>query len=338
MATLQSVSKRAGVSTATVSKVLSNTPYVSEETRRKVLEAVEELGYVPNLAARALSSGKTHIIAVVFPLVYDPIFNDPLVLHMLEGVQLECSQRGYNLLLSTPRLDTRDETYLRLIQSRYMDGVVALDNVPTASVLEEVRAKDIPSVAIGYHAHDFYVRSDDHGGGVQLMEHLLTLGHRHIGLITAPEHVNFSIPHRLRGLRSAAEKANLSFDQLPTTVGDFSIQSGYAAAQTLLAEHPRLTALICLNDRMAMGAIQYAQGSGRSVPHDLSVVGYDDIPNAALFTPALTTINQQAPELGRVATQMLFDLLQNRQPMPVEVPTRLVVRASSAAPLASFRT
>ena len=334
MATLQSVSKRAGVSTATVSKVLSNTPYVSEETRRKVLEAVEELGYVPNLAARALSSGKTHIIAVVFPLVYDPIFNDPLVLHMLEGVQYECNLQGYNLLLSTPRLDTRDETYQRLIQSRYMDGIVALDNVPTASVLNDAREKGIPSVAIGYHPHDYYVRSDDHGGGMQQMEHILQAGHRHIGIISAPTHVNFSIPRRLEGLRTATAQAGLSYERIPVVEGDFSIQSGADAAHQLLTEHPAITALICLNDRMAMGAIQQARLMGRSVPQDLAVVGYDDIPQAGLFTPGLTTINQQAPELGRIATRMLFDLLEDRQPTPVEVPTRLVVRNSSVNSLA----
>ncbi|MBN8618508.1 MAG: LacI family DNA-binding transcriptional regulator, partial [Anaerolineae bacterium] len=104
MPTLQDVAQKAGVSTATVSKVLSNTPYVSETTRLKVMEAVNELGYTPNLAARGLSSGKTHIIAVVFPYMYEAFFTDPLVLLILQGIEGECTQRGYNILLSTPRL------------------------------------------------------------------------------------------------------------------------------------------------------------------------------------------------------------------------------------------
>jgi DNA-binding LacI/PurR family transcriptional regulator len=332
MPTLQDVARRAGVSTATVSKVLSNTPYFTEATRLRVMQAVEELGYRPNLAARALSSGRTHIIAVVFPYVYEAIFTDPLVLSILQGVEKECYERGYNLLLSTPRLTPAgpDEHYLQLIQSGYIEGVLGIDNVPMASVVEVARKRGIPGVVLGHHEAAYYVRSDDFSGGEQLMAHVLELGHRQIGLIGVADEKHFSIRGRLKGLAATAAKAGLQFSAMPREDGDFSVESGAARAGRLLSQYPDLTALICVNDRMAMGAIQQARSMGRRVPDDLTVVGYDNIPPAATFTPALTTIDQQAPELGRVAVRMLFEVLEGKKPGPVHMPTYLVARDSSA--------
>lgn len=334
MPTLQDVAKKAGVSTATVSKVLSNTPYFTEETRVKVMQAVEELGYMPNLAARALSSGKTRIIAVVFPYVYDAIFTDPLVLRILEGIEAECGKFGYNILLSTPRLTSRgvDARYRQLIMSGYIDGVIALDNVPFASVIEPVRKKGIPAVAIGYYEADYRVRSDDFSGTLQMMRHVAGLGHQHIGIIGVPENLHYSIQHRLRGIRAGAAEANLDYENFPRVDGDFSTTSGSDCAAKLLEQNPQLTALICLNDRMAMGAIQYARTIGRDVPNNLTVVGYDDIPMAAAFSPSITTVDQQAPELGRAAAHILFDVLDDRSPDSVELPTHLIIRQSSAPP------
>ena len=332
MPTLEDVARRAGVSTATVSKVLSNTPYFTAATREKVMEAVRELGYIPHLAARALAAGKTHIIAVVFPYVYDAIFTDPLIMLILQGIEAECTQQGYNLLLSTPRLSPNggDESFVQLIQSGYMDGIIAIDNHPRVSAVKPAQERGIPAVAIGYHLSEYYVRSADRAGGLQLMQHVLDLGHRRIGIVSVPEAMHLSIHHRVIGLRDAMDNAGLDFDTIPEMDGDFSTPSGAACAAQLLSQHPDLTALVCLNDRMALGAIQQARAMGRRVPEDLTVVGYDDIPAAAVFSPALTTIDQQAPELGRVAVQMLFDVLKGNKPEPVDVPTRLIIRQSSA--------
>jgi LacI family transcriptional regulator len=332
MPTLEDVATRAGVSTATVSKVLSNTPYFTEATRQKVMRAVEELGYVPNLAARALAAGKTGIIGVVFPYVYDAIFADPHVLHILEGIEAECTRRGYNILLSTPHVtpDGVDEHYLRLIQSSYIDGIIALDNVPFASVLGPVHTKGIPVVSLGYHLTDCWLRSDDFSGGFQLMRHLLDLGHRAIGIIGVPQDLNFSANYRMEGLRAAAEAAGLDFAAMPVAEGDFSVASGAACAAHLLTQSPDLTALICLNDRMAIGAIQQARRFGRRVPDDVSIVGYDDIPLASVFDPPLTTIASNAPAIGCEATRMLFDLLGGKSPEAAVFPVELIVRDSSA--------
>jgi LacI family transcriptional regulator len=331
MPTLEDVARLAGVSTATVSKVLSNTPYFTEETRAKVMRAVEELGYVPNLAARALSSGKTHIVAVVFPYVYEAIFADPNVMHILEGIEAKCTQHGYNILLSTPKLTPSGPNvhYQQLIMSGYLDGILAIDSYPMASSLKPVREKAIPAVVIGYEQCEYYVRHDDQAGGYQIMQHLIDLGHTRIGIIDVPAHTNHGVSYRAAGIRMAAEAAGLDYDTLPVLHGDWSIQSGAVCAAKLLDEHPHLTALLCHNDRMAIGAIQQAREIGRRVPEDLTVTGYDDIPTAAVFSPPLTTISQRAFEQGHLGAQMLFEVLDGRQPDPVELAPALLVRQSS---------
>lgn len=332
MATLAEVAKKAGVSTATVSKVLSNTPYFSEETRQKVMAAVHQLGYVPNLAGRALSSGKTHIIAVVFPRVYDTLASDPFTQHILVGIEEECSARGYNLLLSMPRLspDGPDDNYERLIRSGYLDGIVALDNVPVSSVFEAIHAFKIPAVSIGYGEHDVFVRSDDAAGARQLMAYVISQGHRHIGILTVPEELHMSIGERMTQFREVAHAHGVKIRA--EYYGDFSIQSGAAAMHNLIADHPEISAVVCINDRMAFGAIQEAHRQGLTVPYDISVAGYDDIPMAALIAPPLTTISQNGPEIGRTATQLLFQILEGEQPESVTLPPELIIRQSVAPP------
>lgn len=336
MPTLQDVAKRAGVSIATVSKVLSNTPYFTDATRDKVMLAVKEIGYRPNLAARALSSGKTHIIAVVFPHVYDTIFKDPLVMQILEGIEMIATPQHYNILLSTPRLETDslEEHYHQLIQSGYVEGVIAIDNVRTASAAQVAVSYDIPTVVIGYHESqsDYSVRNDDYQGGVLQMAHLLKLGHKQIGIITIAPDTNLAVIERLRGQRDVATENGIDFDSLPTACGDFSVNSGAVAAQELLDSHPDLTALICLNDRMAMGAIQTAVARGLRVPADLTVIGYDDIPVSAVYSPPLTTINQHAVLLGEESARMLIAILNDKQPIPVVHQPTLINRGTSAEP------
>jgi LacI family transcriptional regulator len=331
MPTLEDVAQLAGVSTATVSKVLSNTPYFTEETRAKVMQAVEELGYVPNLAARALSSGKTHIIAVVFPYVYEAIFSDPNIMHTLEGIEAECTQRGYNILLSTPKLTAKglDIHYQQLIMSGYLDGVLAIDSYPLVSSVKPARDRGIPIVVVGYEESEYFIHHDDRTGGYQIMQHLIDLGHTQIAIIDVPNDANYGVHYRTAGMRAAADAAKLDYDRLPRMHGDWSIRSGADCAAQLLSQYPTLTALLCYNDRMAMGAIQKAREMGHRVPEDLTVTGYDDIPTAATFYPPLTTINQRSLEQGRLGAQMLFEVLTGEHPDPIELPPQLLIRDSS---------
>lgn len=345
MTTLKEVAQRANVSTATVSKVLSNTPYVSEETRLRVLQAVDELGYIPNLAARALSKGRTYIIAVIFPYNFDHLFADPLVLTMIEGIESVCTERHYNMLISTPRIPVSEsEQYQRLVRSGYLDGVIAFETMPDKPVTEMLAGFGYPWVAIGYYSvtgRNNVLHPDDFAGAKAVAAHLIGLGHRQFGIIGVEANSLTAAERRMAGYRSAFEEAGLPFEAIPQVVGNFSIESGYQAAEALLSLTPRPTALLCLNDRMAMGAIQRAHSLGLHVPADLSVAGFDDIPGAQFFNPPITTVRQPAREMGVKAAHMLFDLMEaQKQPQrhyhqsfaPVVFPTELIIRQSTDQP------
>lgn len=336
MPTLQDVAKKAGVSTATVSKVLSNTPYVSEATRDKVLDAVSTLGYRPNLAARALSSGKTTIIAVVFPHIYDTIFKDPLVMRVLEGVETVLTDQGYNILLSMPRLShdasatQADEHFVRLVQSGYIEGLIAIDNVEAFSFAAFAETHNIPAVILGHHAGDYTVCSNNVLGGKLLMEQVLADGHRHIGVISVAPETNLAIQERMHGIKDVYQHSGLDTPLL-IVESDFSSQGGASAVAELLAKAPYLTAIIAMNDRMAIGALSGLQALGKRVPEDISVIGYDNIPLAGVAQPQLTTIDQKPVDLGKAAANLLLKRLHGETPTNVVIDPELIKRESLSA-------
>ncbi len=332
MPTLQDVARLAGCSTATVSKVLSNTPYVSEETRARVLEAVRQLNYRPNLAGRALSRGRTHIIGVVFPYVYDHIFRDPLVLAIVEGIESVLTQQDYSILLSTPRMASAagDPMFEQLLRSGYLDGMIAIDSVPESNVAALATAYRVPLVVLGYHDSPYQVHCDDYAGGQLMMNYLLSLGHRRIGIIRIPQAKNIAVDERWRGICDALHAAGIDPASLPTAEGDYSTRSGAAATAQLLERAPDLTAIASLNDRMAIGALQTLHALGRAVPDEISVIGYDNLTLSEMTSPPLTTVSQHASTLGERSAQMLLQVLHNQQPSIAVIAPTLRERASCA--------
>jgi DNA-binding LacI/PurR family transcriptional regulator len=340
--TLKEVARRARVSTATVSKVISNKRYVSETTRKRVILAIEELGYVPNLAARALSKGRTHIIGVIFPYNYDHLFSDPFIMTLLEGIETACTEEGYSILINTPRVPVQESVqYQRLLQTGYLDGVITVESLPNAPVSHMAERYNSLWVAIGREAARGTantVHADAYSGARAAAEHLIGLGHRRIGIIGVALETLEDAEVRLAGYRDAFEAAGLSFEAAPYVNGQFSMESGYQAAGVLLDHAPRPTALLCLNDRMAMGAIQRAAAMGLRIPQDVSIIGFDDIPNAAYFAPPLTTVRQPAREMGYTVARQLLTLIDRRGKCPPEdlppivFPTELVIRESACAP------
>jgi DNA-binding LacI/PurR family transcriptional regulator len=340
MVSLKEVAKRAGVSIATVSRVLSNTSYVSKETRERVTLAIEELGYTPNLAARALSKGRTHIIGFIFPHKYDLLFFDPYINTIAQGVETVCNEHGYNLLLNTPRPPIhQSEQFLRIMRSRYLDGVITVENLPNESARAKVVESGYPCVSIGSQADERPFNTldvDDVQGGYDLASFLIALGHRRFGIIGVNDTELTSAHRRLQGYRMAFENAGIVFEEVPQVYGTFSVQSGYEVIDELI-QRARPTAILCLNDRMAMGAIQRLQFLGFSVPEDVTVVGFDDIPGADYFNPPLTTIRQPAHKLGATATLLLFDMIGKKEGAlerfkPLVFQPELVIRASAAPP------
>lgn len=337
-ATIYDVAKRAGVSTATVSKVLSNTPYVSEATRAKVLASIEELGYVPSLAARGLSKARTYLLALVIPYTSDYLYSDPHLLELIRGIEQETKARHYNILLSTGDRPTRGSVddsaigpYQRAVRSRYADGIIVVASSAFTGGGPKPLTQRIPAVGIGYHAVGgrHTVHADDREGAAAATRHLLALGHRRIGVISAVPQIT-ALKRRLEGHQQALAEAGLAWEPQMLAWGDFTDGSGYRAAEQLLALPQRPTAIFAFNDRMAMGAIKRGREMGLAVPDDLSVVGFDDIPAAALADPPLTTVRQPALEMGATAARLLFDLIDGRPVDADEVmlPTELIVRAS----------
>jgi DNA-binding LacI/PurR family transcriptional regulator len=332
--TIRDVAKRASVSISTASRILSNSTAekYSAATQAKVLRASLELGYRPNFAARALVSGKTRIVAAVFPRIYDSPFTALASLQILAGIEAYCSENGYHLLLSSPQIKDGkvDASFVNLLAGGYPDGIIVDGHFRIDPLIEVLEQFALPTVTLGYHPHSYYLRSDNFLGGRLLMEHLLELGHRRVGIIALTDGVSLAAEQRLKGIQAACQAQGVDYQTLPRFDGTFSSDSGAKAAAALIAANPDLTALIALNDRMAMGAIRHLQEMGCRIPEQISVVGYDDLPQAQDFHPALTTINQQLSRWGELAMDMLLALIEGQEPEPVVLPPRLIVRRSAA--------
>ncbi len=334
MITLRDVAQRAQVSVSTASRILSNSPKekFAESTQLKVLRASMELGYRPNFAARALASGKSRIIAAVFPRIYDSPFTALASLQILSGIEEFCSHNGYHVLISSPSMVNGkvDNNFTDLLASGYPDGIIIDGHFNVDPIMNVLNELALPTVVLGYHPHPFYLRSDNFLGGSLLMQHLLEQGHRSIGIVGIPHGMSPAADQRVQGIKATLSDAGLNFADLPRVDGTYSGDSGAMAAAQLMTQHPHLTALIALNDRMAIGAIRQLQEMNYCVPDEVSVVGYDDLPQSRDSHPALTTINQQLADWGSLAMTMLLELLEGREPEPVVLPPRLMIRKSTA--------
>jgi len=344
VATIKEIARRANVSVGTVSKVLTNTPYVSDETRARVMQVIKETGYKPSLIGRALSMGRTGNIGVIFPhRGADRFFSDPYYVTVLQEIEHILSEYEYNIILSAPMIPyEKANQFQRLLGSRYLDGALTFEILTDAPLRPYFEAHDIPCLSVSYHPQtcgENTIYIDDSIGSHDLMEYALSLGHSRIGLIITPPHTLGAWELRMSGYRAAIDEAGLNFDDIPRVDGDFTVESGRAAVDALLERFaPNLpTCILCFNDRMAIGAIQELQARGLRVPEDISVAGFDDIPLAQTIHPALTTVKQPADILGRHAAEMMLKWMgksANRRNKtlvphePVIIPSSLVIRES----------
>ncbi len=338
MATIYDVARRANVSTTTVSKVLSNTPYVSTQTKERVLEAMRDLKYAPSLAARGLSRNRTYVIGLVIPYDPDYLFSDPFLLEIIRGIEACTNEHDYNLLLSLARRAAEPRSaYSRMSRTGYMDGVITIETFEGDEAAKEFEERQLPRVSIGYRKEPRAINSihaDDYRGAFEGITYLLKLGHRQIGIVSGPPAFIGAIEERLGGAQAALAQYGLRLDSNMITYGDFTIESGYRAAEPLLTAQPRPTAIFAMNDRMASGVLRRAREYNLSIPADLSLVGFDDVPLSMLVEPSLTTIHQPGYELGQRATQKLFEILDHDLPSfdPIVLPVELIIRGSTAPP------
>jgi LacI family transcriptional regulator, repressor for deo operon, udp, cdd, tsx, nupC, and nupG len=332
MPTIHDVAARAEVSTATVSRVLSNPEKVSEATRRRVLKAVDQLGYSPNAAAKSLRTLTTRKLLVTVPDIANPFFS-----LIIQGIEEAALREGYSVMLGDTHHDAqREERYGEMLLRREVDGLIFLGHSMSKSVSALMKKNQLAPIVNGCeYSPNLGVPSahvDNEAAAFEAMSHLYGLGHRQIGVLTGPLASPLS-RDRLRGVQACA-KENGAAKQIMVVNGDFSIESGIAGAARLFAQQTPPTAVFCFNDEMAMGVLDYACRVGRSVPESLSVIGFDDIRFSRYMRPSLTTISQPMLDIGRETVRLLLGVLQGTVTTPVSItlPHKLEIRSSTGAP------
>lgn len=335
-ATIKDVAAKAGVSYQTVSRVINNKSDVTAETRRRVQQAIETLNFRPSLAARSLPRRRFFVIGLIIPYEADYLFRDPHLLNQISGIDAESNARDYNVLLSTAgNSDSGLEAFKRFIRNQVADGALVIETASSKEGGDLLASQDYPYVSLGYdpsHPDGYFVHSDDRRGAREVTRHLVEKGHRRIGIINGPSTgAVAALEERLIGHQQVLAEAGISFGPELMVYGDYTRLSGQIATEKLLALPNPPTAIFALNDRMAMGAIRALHTANLRVPGDVAVVGFDDIPTAADFSPALTTIRQPSKAIGQMAARMLFQLIDGEsvEEKEVTLPAELIVRQTS---------
>ncbi len=340
MATIKDVAKRAGVSTTTVSHVINKTRFVAEETKASVWLAIKELSYSPSAVARSLKVNHTKSIGLLATSSESPYFAE-----IIQSIESCCYAKGYTLILCNTYNDLeKQQAYISMLAQKRVDGLLVMCSEYPEALLELLEGyRSIPMVVMdwGIPRRDFTDSIQDNAelGGYMATRYLIERGHRDIGAITGQLAKNTG-GGRHRGFLRAMEEAKIAVHDEWIVLGDFEPESGYHAMHQILAQKQRPTAIFCGGDIMAMGAICAADEMGLRVPHDISVIGYDNVRNARYFTPALTTIHQPKERLGAMAIDMLLDKIINKReaPQTIEVRPQLVERRSVAdGPFIDYR-
>jgi len=326
--TIRDVAARAGVSHQTVSRVINDSPRVTEGTRERVLSAIRELAFVPSPMARGLISNQTRSIGIVTDDISDHFFA-----RVAAGAEAEARRRGYYLMIGSVEPDDDEEGYLRLMLERRVEGLIlARPSVPLVPAdLVAARGAGVPLVAVGFSELPGFpvVDVDNRRGGYDATRHLIEHGHRRIATVVGPRAWP-SAAARLEGYRQALREVGIARDLVEHASG-WGLESGRAAATRLLERGAEFTALFAHSDLIALGAIRRLREAGLRVPDDVSVVGFDDLPIADYVEPALTTIHQPMREVGaRAAGFVLDQIAGGAAPTPEAhlLPAVLVARQS----------
>jgi LacI family transcriptional regulator len=304
---IKDVAERAGVSIGTVSNVLNRPGKVAETTRAQVLAAIDELGFVRNSSAAQLRAGTSRSLGLIVLDMANPFFHD-----VAKGVEDVAASLGYAVVLcNSDEQATREDRYLQVLEEQRVRGVLVTPVEVTSERLDALRRRGTPTVLVDRHdprVNCCSVAVDDIAGGVLAGEHLVSRGHRRIGFFSGPLSIR-QCADRLAGLRKAVAAAGLDPDEAVEVVEIPALKAriGYEAARRLLDESGDITAAFCANDLLALGVLRAAVSTGRRVPADLAILGYDDIEFAADAAVPLSSIRQPTVEIGRNAARLLLE-------------------------------
>lgn len=331
--TLDEIGKLAGVSRATVSRVVNGYPHIRPEIRERVQTVIAENQFHPNPVARSLATRSTNIIGLFVPSVIQFIFADPYLTALIPEISKACNTHDY-----TPALflfhseEDEQKQFSRILHSSMVDGLIMTADRRDTSFIPQLLSKGIPFVLMGrpskFAEQITFIDSDNRGGGYSAVKHLIEQGRRRIGLITTV--TNTAAEDRTEGYWRALIEADFSLEPGLVAEGDFTEESGYLAMQKLIP--CGLDAVFVVSDTMAIGALRALREADISIPDQIAVASFDDLPAAATATPPLTTVRQPIGN-GSLAVRTLLDIIQSgdKAPRHITVPTQLIVRASSGA-------
>jgi LacI family repressor for deo operon, udp, cdd, tsx, nupC, and nupG len=330
--TIRDVARRAGVSTATVSRALADPERVAEATRTAVFAAIQEVGFIPNASARSLRARTTKMALALINGIGDSFYTS-----ILNAIESTLFESGYGLVMGDTRgAPSREKHYDHLVRSGQVDGVLLFSGRLPQRGFDDLN-RSIPILLICNDIPELQslsvIEVANRDAAFEMIQYLVNLGHNHVAHITGPL-TNIEAQERLRGVREAATAFNLGPDRITIWEGAFSVEAGAATARRFLAMKNRPTAVFCASDQVAIGFIKTIRDAGVSVPEDVSVAGFDDIEYASLLSPALTTMHQPRAELGRLAAQQLIMRMRGDRKGVVErtrLPCSLVIRDSVRA-------
>lgn len=329
---LETIAHRCGVSRSTVSRVINNSPNVRPEVRERVLQVLQETNFQPNLAARSLAAGATHILGLVIPIGVSHLFVDPYMPLLIQGISAECNARDYSVMLWLADPEYERRMIAQILHSGLIDGVIVSSQLMGDPLIDALLDHHFPFVVVGRVATPrpvYSVDVDNIAGACRAVEHLLESGRTRLATITGPMGTP-AAADRLEGYYDALRRNGFSINPDWVTEADFTQEGGYEAMRRLLEHHP--DAVFAASDAMAQGALRAITEAGLRVPEDVALAGFDNMPFAAHMNPPLTTIHQPIELMGSMAVNLLLERLhatEEEHPKRVLLPTELMIREST---------
>ncbi|WP_409252890.1 LacI family DNA-binding transcriptional regulator [Bacillus sp. SCS-153A] len=331
MVTIYDLAKRTGFSSTTVSKALNNYTDVSEKTKKKILDAAAEMGYLPNAHAQSLSTKKSWTIGVMFAEDNEVGLRHPFFSALIESFRKYVEREGYDLIFASRNLRNRDTSYLEHFQYRAVDGIVVICSDPSDPQVQEMINSDLPIVVIDmFNQNCSVVYSDNMEGGELAVNYLHSLGHTRIAHISGDPSIDAGA-QRIKGFTEAMKELSLPIlEGYLVNGGMFSIEEGKAAMASLLSLDTKPTAVFVAGDHMAIGAMEAIKEKGLKIPQDISIIGYDDIEMSAYVTPKLTTVRQDTDRIGAKAGELLMNQINQKKKLLTKevIPVELMIRES----------